>query len=383
MASPIDPLRLNLENNTHFSAAASGINSAATSMVYALLGATGPKGRFVNSKSIYSRLKPYVDKEDERLDPEPELNAALSELVIFLQGKSHSTLATGTPFATIAQQACRQIDADAELCARAQEIREVAGKAESRLELHFVRKVLDKPLPASLPLQCLSPAERVIYAARDFPYIENYAMMVGQEARLLATMRASSHIVFCGSGPLPISGALFAAHMDARVTLIDCDEGAVRLSRELMEAWECCGVLPAGRVRVCHENGSNLRFCKMPHSDEDTCNNGLLACDVIFIAALVPNHVKETLVRAAGALGNAAPLVVLRSAHGLTARLAYPPTHRPAFSKYLPLLATVVPAAHAVNYDAPPAVDADDQLPVDWFPADILNSLEIYGWSHA
>lgn len=386
------------------------VSTSVTTIVSALLGSTHVDDPFRSHRSIYTRLLPFYNAADNRLDPCPELNHALSELVAILQGKLHVVAPSGVCFVRVAEQACRLIDNDEELKRRAHLIRDVAERAESRLELFYVELMLKLGQKSwglsNCSLHNMTVAERVAFAANAFPYIGHYSMMVAQEARLIASMRTVSHVVFCGSGPLPLSGALLAAHLNTQVTLVDRDEQAVHLSRLLVSFWEERGVLPSGRITVRHLDAAHLRFhasavkavSKLQKGTsiredniecEDIVENELcyrdrediLPCDVLFIAALIPNNVKETLVKAAAEMGDAAPLVVLRSAHGLTARLAYPQAERSTFSQHLRLFHTVVPATHALSFEAPPAVDGDTKVPLDWFPSEILNSLEFYGWS--
>lgn len=382
-----------------------------TTIVSSLLGSTQADDPFRNAKSIYTRLLPFFKAADECLDPCTALNGVLSELVTILQGKFQGVASSGLLFAKVAEHACRLIDDDERLSSRAFLIRDVAERAESRLELHYAEKLLNWA-QQTLVSTCgsfrdMEVAEKVAFAARSFPYMGHYSLMVAQEARLIASMRQVDHIVFCGSGPLPLSGALLAAHLGVRVTLVDCDECAVRVSRSLISSWEQCEILPAGQINVRHLDGIRMRFrapadkpaskvdgrgsayrsnsdnvddfmnSRYLHNDE---GEEIFVCDVLFIAALVPNSVKEKLLRSAAELRESSPLVVLRSAHGLTARLAYPVARRSVFSKYLRLLHTVVPATHAESFDAPPAVDSDNIVPIDWFPGEILNSLEFYGW---
>ena len=181
-------------------------------------------------------------------------------------------------------------------------------------------------------------------------------------------------VAFVGSGPLPLTGILLALHLNANVILIDCDSDAVQLSLQLVREWENKCILPENRVTVISCDACNLTFASKPTSPT-TSQGKAIYCDVLFVAALIPNAVKESLAQKVGKMGADGPLVVLRTAHGLTARLAYFPSHRNMLRKHLHFVGVVAPLTHHIGNGA--IVD-DEELPLDFFPTEILNSLEIY-----
>lgn len=383
--------------------------------------------------SVYSQLQPFLDKPDHFLDPCQSINRALSHLVSILQGTydsssvshdyengevdhknnnnannnaniinsateasnkpSHSS--RQIPFVLIAKQVCQWIDNDSQLLQRAATIRDMAERAEGRLELFYVQKMVDETIAQLSDLTndtnikptatAATYVQRIADASQQFPYINNYLTMVDQEARIIQQYKPHpKHIVFCGSGPLPFTGLLLAAHtMASHFTFVDYNLDAVIWSRKLINKWEQQNIIPKGRISVVHLDASLLQFqlqTSLDAASPAVKDHVLFNCDVLFVAALIPNQVKLKMFKAAQHLQQNAPAIVLRTAHGLTARLAYHSAPSQMFKSYVPLAATVVPQTHALSLDQPPHIDNDLRKPVEWFPNEILNTLEIYTW---
>lgn len=359
---------------------------------------------FSSSSSVYSRVRPLLHLSDEHLDPSPSLNASLTDLVNYLQATNLPYTPQGqhTSFATVEAEVCRAIDASDTLTTRANAIRSTATRAESRLELHFAPLLLRGESAAD---DALSHTKRVVHASSPFPYVDNYLTMVEKESEIIRKALPSiegresgklaniPHVVFCGSGPLPLTGIFLITYMRCRVTLVDNDEQAVKLSTQLIRNWEKRGIIPTGRISVILADCADLTFLPPSHDPEQFSSqersegyqNGIhtnpstspaiISCDVLFVAALIPNDVKDVVVKSASLLKSHAPLVVVRSAHGLTARTAYFGTGRALFSKYMLHYGTVVPESHRLPNGT---VHDDDQVPIAYFPSEILNSLELY-----
>lgn len=359
-------------------------SKAATILIDRLLGPTNYSSSFDKNPSIHFRLKGLVSKPDHYLDPSPLINSALGELVSYLQGAPNLDLGDDTrPFSSIADEVCRLIDSDRLLQHRASTIRTIATRAESRLELFYVRRLLK----STFRPETESAAQKVILASEDFPYTENYVFMVEKEAQViecfLDTLRnrqdspadGELSIAFCGSGPLPLTGILLSAYMNVNVTLVDNDSEAVQYSERLIEKWENDGVIPAGRIKIVLSDCADVHFVRPGSKNE----NGQIAvkCDVVFVAALIPNATKECVLERVSSLKEEGPVVVLRSAHGLTARLAYFRSRRKTMSRYLNFIGTVVPCVH--DFGNGFVVD-DDVQPMEFFSSEILNSLELYSW---
>lgn len=363
------------------------IGNAAENLILQIF---GPYDRSSSSKSdfqkkcnsIYYRLKKYFTASESALDPSPELNSCLSLLVYNLQGKSISDLGQYS-YSYIQEEACVRIDRSPVLSSRANDIRKVASRAESNLERHFAGILLNSDDPR-VSQRMFSYAERIKFAARAFPYVDNYVDMVELESETLLSLLKPPYeertIVFCGSGPLPLTGLLLAATIGCSVILVDNDRKAVELSTALVNLWEQKNVLPSGRVFVRFGDCSLLPLKgkgsvlskKLHHGNVDE----EIYCDILFFAALVPNEAKVMLSKRAVSLGGECPYMAMRSAHGLTAKLAYERTPREEFTQEgLRHLATLAPSIH--NFGNGNIID-DDVRPIAFFPSSILNSLEIY-----
>lgn len=347
------------------------------------------------NRSLYSRLKKYLGEPDESLDPSPVINCLLSELVGHLQGAAKNKgVYCGQRFSDVERDVCAQIDKHELLLSRANAIRSLAIRAESRLELCWTRSLIQD---VSIAHPWMSPIEKVQMGLRDFPYTRNYVSMVQKEADVIRShihrrSRAedgvnngtASHnsfrIAFCGSGPLPLTGILLAVSMDASVTLIDNDPEAVNLSRLLIKNWEMRGILQPNLVRVVCADGGKVRFFQTAHKYETRQVSPLVKsvhCDVLFVAALIPNATKEEIAQNVNEMRRDGPVVVLRTAHGLTARFAYFQNRRHVMTRYLAFIGLVSPIVHDLGNGY--IVD-DDVRPMGFFSEEILNSLELYQW---
>lgn len=347
--------------------------------------------------SLYSRLKKFLGEPDESLDPSPTVNSLFSELVSYLQGTGKSKdFGGGNRFADVENAVCTQIDSNELLSSRASAIRSLAIRAESRMELFWAQALLQED---SIPHSCMSAIDKVWMGSGDFPYTQNYVCMVQKESDIIRSCihcRSQSgtidcpgsgkaaerlKIAFCGSGPLPLTGILLAVTMDADLTLIDCDPEAIRLSNELIQNWEQREILPSGRIRVMCADGGNVRFSKsiQNHSEvtEKWATSSTVVCDVLFVAALIPNATKEEIAQNVSEMRGDGPLVVLRTAHGLTARLAYFQNRRHIMTRHLDFIGLVAPITHDLGNGK--IVD-DDVRPMGFFSPEILNSLELFQW---
>lgn len=359
------------------------LNSAAESLILLIFGSTNLADESTETDSIYARLKKFFGETGPKLEPNPELNSSLSLLVAYLQGKTAVDLGKFF-FAHIQQAACARIDKSTILTERACEIRQVACEAESSLENYYAKILLNAD-DALLDFPTdFSYVARIKHAAKVFPYINNYVEMVEVESTLLRKLLKSPYqnqsIIFCGSGPLPLTGLLFAATLGCSVTLVDNDATAIKLSRSLIRLWEDRHVLPRGLVKVMLEDCATLPLSAGNGSvnEENFCSEGKneVHCDLLFLAALVPNEAKEALAMKAASLGKNCPVFAVRSAHGLTARLAYFHLKKQAFTQFgLRHKGTLAPCTH--DFGNGEIVDGEDK-PLSFFPSSILNSLEVY-----
>ena len=262
----------------------------------------------------------------------------------------------------------KRVDGCATLSARADVLRRISAEAEAEMERYFSKRWL-----ALLTADAVSSLS-FDHIVSQFPYHEGYRELVAAEARLLAS---PERIVFGGGGPLPISGVLLASMTGAEIVLVDADAEASEHASRLIEALETCGFIRQRQLSVLHENLAEISLDK--------------PCSAIIVASLVDPEAKirlaERLTKRV-ADRSAVPLLILRSAIGMCARLAYRRAPREAVvASGLKYIGEVVPANHVLaNVDLDPATakrfdvrssQARDLLGI--VSASVLNSVEVFG----
>ncbi|GAB0492256.1 hypothetical protein MMPV_003517 [Pyropia vietnamensis] len=374
---------------------------------------------------------------DPDLAPSPHLDDALHKLVAVLQG-AHAA----APPAVLAA-ASRSLAAAGQggvLASRASDVRGVAQRAEAELERAYADIILERltglngkggqgkegdgadgKVPADAWPQGAPPAavSALAAAARPFPYVDHYVRLVAAEAASLSAVvshrrrgpqddgRSGLRLAFCGSGPLPLTGCLLAAaDAAASVTLIDVDPQAVAVSKRLLDQWVAAGGLRPGVVTVLHADATQMTFSAVSPGTStaagSTSSAGValtIAADVVFVAALLPTAAKTAiatrLAATAAAMppGTPSPIMAVRTAHGLTADLTYEASERATLSALLPFVGVVVPRTHQTSPPGVASGHSDDgscdseggvrgEVPEEvlgWFPAEVLNSMELYG----
>lgn len=314
------------------------------------------------------------------LAPCSEVNLALGRLVRIIQGDYIAHTDAAWPKREL-EHAVRvallsQIQAEPRLRARAHRLRSCAGLAETAMEQHYSRVLLEQLVSKRSPfVPQPAGAARTALLERclgDFPYTRNYRLLTAAELRLLqqpapplllraahcaslsyaqrqrleaglAQLRKLSlrtpaalpfykqTIAVCGAGPLPVTGLMLHTLTGARVSLIERDDSAVQLSRALVEQLERLQVLEPEAVQVVHGDVAML----VPRAE------------VVVVASLVDNAAKLALVEHLRAAGQASGLcsLLLRSASSICAELAYEPVDTLMFSDpSLPFCGESVPA---------------------------------------
>jgi hypothetical protein len=315
------------------------------------------------------------------LAPCSEVNLALGRLVAIVQGDYVAHTDEVWPKREL-EHAVRvallaRIQSEPRLRERAHRLRSCAGLAETAMEQHYSRALLEQLESQRTPF-VLQPAgalrtdvlERCLV---NFPYTRNYRLLTAAELRLLQhpapplLIRAAHHeslsraqrqrleaelaqlrrlamhkreqqyghrqtFAVCGAGPLPVTGLMLHTLTGARVSLFERDQAAVAVSRKLIAQLERLQVLDAGAVQVIQGDVAQLT----PRAD------------VVVVASLVDNVAKLQLIehlRAAGAASGLSALL-LRSASSLCAELAYEPVDTLQFSDpSLPFCGESVPAS--------------------------------------
>ena len=330
----------------------------------------GPVDRSPGQGSIYAALverrnKCRPDSGDWRaLAPQPEVNSLLGRMVSILQGKAIDSDELG--FSTAVDRAMLQhLNRTPALAGRADALRQISADAETEMERYFS----DRWLRHLNGLDGLRPApESLAEIMADFPYYDGYRELVAAEAALLATPR---RIIFGGGGPLPISGLLLASITGAEVVVVDADAETAARSSQLIRAMEGRRLIPVGQVEVCHADVADMSLAE--------------PCSGIVVASLVGPDAKIRLAqRLSGELTSPPPLI-LRSAIGMCARLAYRPAPRAAVvASGLKFCGELVPANHIIKGLDPSLgqrfdvrSDLGERL-LGVLSASVLNSTEIY-----
>ncbi len=101
-------------------------------------------------------------------------------------------------------------------------LRKMSAKAETELELFWVKSALRS-----------RDADKIL---RFFPYYSNYERMTDLEieSMRLCDIHDGHSVLFVGSGPLPLSSIMMARKCDALIDNLDMDDEACKLSQSLV-----------------------------------------------------------------------------------------------------------------------------------------------------
>ncbi|XP_057792170.1 nicotianamine synthase-like [Salvia miltiorrhiza] len=215
----------------------------------------------------------------------------------------------------------------AKLCPEIQEMRakliSLCGRAEGLMEQHFstLLAAFDRPLD-HLPL---------------FPYHSNYLKLARLESDLLAPHcpHPPARVAFVGSGPLPLTSIVLAAH-HLRSTVFhnfDIDASANAMAAKLVAPHpDIAARMGFYTGDIMHVPGGVLR-----------------QYDVVFLAALVGMDVEEKMHVVEHLAANMAPgaILMLRSAHGARAFLY--PVVDPRLLRGFQLLSLYHPTDDVIN----------------------------------
>ena len=304
----------------------------AEKLLKVMLGTTD--GRPLAKTSIYEALSERrrmcrPDLGDWRpLAPQPEVNSLLRHLVAILQGTGFMSPNAGIATA-VDRMMSERVDECPGLSARADALRQICAEAETEMERHFSSRWSARLANEDAASGLQSLAE----VMSDFPYLDGYRELVAAEAALL---RKPSRIIFGGAGPLPISGLLIASMTGADVVLVDSDDRATARSSQLIRALEERGLIRPGRISVQCEDLAEVSLER--------------PCDGIIVASLVDPDAKIRLAQRLGEHAGPRPLLILRSAIGMCARLAYRAVPRDAVvATGLKYAGELAPANHVVK----------------------------------
>ncbi len=153
--------------------------------------------------------------------------------------------------------------------------------------------------------------------------ITDIASSIGPVQQFKGTLPCRDRtIAVCGSGPLPMSALFLHLLTDARVILIDDDQDAVERSRRLIANLERMNIIGRGTLSVLRQAAGDVTFHDPGRPPTSACDVGV-GCDVVMIASLVDAESKESIARQFMTNSYAPELLIMRSATGLSAKLAY------------------------------------------------------------
>lgn len=156
-------------------------------------------------KSLHS----FLQSRRGSMAPETQLNQTFGLLVDTARSpikldEAHTILA--------------ELDSDATLT----ELHHLCSEGEFELEKHWAERI--------------KAAHNKKQEMRKFPYWNNYLKLAKLEITALrSVMPGLSSMLFAGSGPLPLSAYLFAAHYGMRVTNVEAEEYAADCSVAWMD----------------------------------------------------------------------------------------------------------------------------------------------------
>lgn len=184
-------------------------------------------------------------------------------------------------------------------------LQKICSHAEYEMEKHWAKKIIsdDKSLA-------------------DFPYYENYINLTRLEWNALSS--CSDHtrhaVLFVGSGPLPMTAIILAIKHKTKVTIIDNDLDAIKLSRKVI-----------GKLGLRH-------MINILHADGNSFN-GYEDFNVIFVAALAGTNPKQkkNIFKYISRKASKKCHVVARSSWGKR-KLLYPPLPRSIYSLFKPII---------------------------------------------
>ncbi|KAL8415149.1 hypothetical protein RB594_006111 [Gaeumannomyces avenae] len=225
------------------------------------------------------------------------------------------------------------------------ELRRFCAESEFLLERHWAEWVQSDEASDLIP----DPWDRLC----KFPYYSNYAELVRIELAALFTVlpSAPTRIAYVGSGPMPLTsicitlaltggggspwGAWDGPPAPLEVLNIDCDDDALRLSREM--------------ARQLGLTGQGMGFARADAKDFDLDLSGY---QVVYLAALVgsTNEEKERCIANVASRMDPGAVILTRSAWGLR-KCLYPELQisRPALLQCLDICLVVHPYGAVVN----------------------------------
>lgn len=363
---------------------------------YQTLGRVGPEAQlagsllqelFADDQSICStierRMVSVVEGSVEALDPGPVVDATLGRLVeLAITDFGADVAGTGKRGERfhwdVIETLCQHLDASAELSNRARTLRRGASLAEAAMERHYAQCLIDVHVPMSESTSppasacSLAPAEalaRLRLALGAFPYADNYEALTKGESAAIAAFGSPARIAFCGAGALPLTAVFFHLHTGATVTAIEIDPGTAALAAAVIGRLVDHGVLEPEAIDV---------------TVADAASVDLTSFDLVIMASLLDNATVSAALSGLGTRPPSAgePMVLVRSARGLVARLAYEPVSVETIeAQGFTHLGTIAPegsVTRTVSVDDSLAIAAASSRLLTIAPREVLNTSELF-----
>lgn len=169
-------------------------------------------------------------------------------------------------------------------------------------------------------------------ALEDFPYLEEYRLLVDQEMALLKNLVSEPRrVLFIGSGPLPLSAYLMATEHEIEVDMLDADSHTHTCAR----GW------------LSRDDAHHKLTCV--HADARIFQGDMTSYDAIILASLagVQEEDKQAIIGNLSSTMAPGQSLLLRSVHGLK-RILYPEV-RAEYLQGFTTRHTWVPDNHVIN----------------------------------
>ena len=222
-------------------------------------------------------------------------------------------------FGDLVREVTHTFDEEASLSPKEERLlQDLCSRAEYELERYWAKRIIASSSPQKELLR--------------FPYFKNYFDLTRLEWLSLQSCQAHKNhkILFVGGGPLPLTAIMLAREFGAPSTVIDIDETAVALSRQLITR---LGL--GSMVRILRDDARQFR-------DYGKFSSIFVAA----LAGLLPSH-KEDIFLRVKQKAKKETHIIARSSWG-NRRLLYRPLSPKAYRHFEPVL-QIDPYSDIVN----------------------------------
>lgn len=325
---------------------------------------------------IERRLELVAQGSTGALNPGPVVDAVLGRLVQMATTDFRANISGSSQQREqfhwgVVEALCRRIDEGVELADRAMALRRGAGAAETLMESHYARCLVADPISIFTPGDSLERIRRLRFFLDTFPYTSNYEALTRSEIDAVSLFGSPQRVAFCGAGALPLTAVFFHLFTGASVTAIEIDSAAAALASTVIADLVRCGVIEEGAVEVMVADAAMV---------------DLISFDLIILASLLENSVVSAIAsRLVRSSTTGGPLVLVRSARGLVARIAYDPVPLEVIECHgFSHLGTIAPkesVSRAAVVDNSLGIAATSSKLLTIAPREVLNTSELFALS--